>query len=472
MAHVLYIQPGDELASIQQRLEGVEGDEVVLLVPKGVALLRNPAYWGVLWRQGRALGKKIVVVAQSRRDRHWARRAGFPAYRSLKRLKGRLEGEALEALLEKPRGGGLPVALGSAAFSVLVFFVLGAYLLFPTGSVILKPEAQDIVQVLPLRASTGVRSVDVAARQIPARRLVATVEEVDTVETTGRKSFTSRARGDVTLLNRAASSLVVPAFTVLATDQGTQFLTLDQVELAPSGGRARVRVMASSPGEEGNVESMAISRAVEEPYATALAVWNELPTYGGVNEELAVVTAQDRSNLESRLRGKLAKEGLARLQALKKEGESIYPATVSLATEQLSFDHQVGEEASSLTLRIKGTVSGLAFDGEDANRLALKVVAGEVRPGFRLLPGSLVTKPLEAYDWGDGWVAFRLMVKVKAAQTVNTEGLAEALRGKNRQEAEAYLNSWLPQLQTLRVRAQPDWLDWLPIYIWNIEVQE
>ncbi|MDP2727590.1 MAG: baseplate J/gp47 family protein, partial [Dehalococcoidia bacterium] len=279
------------------------------------------------------------------------------------------------------------------------------------------------------------------------------------------------ARGEVTFLNRSPARLVIPASTLLAAGQSVQFKTLDQAEVPPSGGTARTRVIASSPGTTGNVGSMAIDHVVDESYASALAVWNEIPTSGGVEEETMTVTAQDQSNLRSRLRGKLVKDGQAQLQALKSESESIYPITVSFSPMEETFDKAIGAEASSLTLRIKGSVSGLAFDGKDVNTLAQKALEAQVAPGFRLLPTTLAVAPLEAYDWGEGWVAFRALAKAKASVMIEGDKLAESLRGKNPKEAQEYLNGRFPQHEQLTIQVKPIWLDWIPVYFWKIEVR-
>lgn len=474
MAQVVYVEPGEELASLVQKLEEVVEEDLVLLVPKGAPLLEDPLHWNLVHRQARALGKRLVVVTRNREARHAARRAGFSVYRSLRRFKfkaDQAQTAPLTRFLKKGRGSSIPVILGSICLGALLFLALGAYLVVPTGAVTLKPVAQEIALTISIRAAEQVKDVDTAGNQIPARLIYTPLEGIETVDTTGHKLVPGKARGEVTFLNRGQIRLSVPAFTILAAGQGVQFTTLEQVELSPSGGTARARVIAVNAGAAGNVGNMAIDRAVNEPYASSLAVWNEMATFGGLEEDIPLVTAQDQSNLRTRLRGKLAKEGQEQLQALRGEAESIYPATISFSPVEEVFDKEIGAEAPTLTLRVKGGVSGLAFSGKDVNLLAQRALEAQALEGFRLLPRSLEVAPLEAYDWGEGWVAFRVLAKAKASIVVEPDNVVESLRGKKPDEAQEYLNWRFPQREQLNLQIKPLWLGWVPIYFWKMEVR-
>ncbi len=474
MAQVVYVEPTEELASLVQKLEEVPEEDLVLLVPKGARLLEDPLHWNLVHRHARSLGKRVVVVTRNREAQHAARRAGFPVYRSLRRLKFRPDRNQtgpLTPFLKKGRGSGFPVVLGSVGLGSLLFLALGAYLVVPTGTITLKPLAQEMALTISVRASEPVKEVDAAGNRIPARVIYTPLEGIETVDSTGHKANPGKAIGEVTFLNRSPSRMSVPAFTLVAAGQGTQFTTLEQADLSPSGGTRRVRIIAISSGPVGNVGSMAIDRVVDELYVSSLAVWNELPTFGGLEEDIPLVTAQDQSNLRTRLRGKLAKEGQEQLQALRGESESIYPATISFSPIEEVFDKEVGAEAPTLTLRVKGGVSGLAFDGKDVNTLAQKALEGQVLQGFRLLPRTLAVAPLEAYDWGEGWVAFRVLAKAKASIVVEADRVVESLRGKNPNEAQEYLSRQFPQREQLNLQIKPLWLEWVPIYFWKMEVR-
>lgn len=474
MAHVVYVDPSDEFASLVQKIEAIPEEDLVLLVPKGNVLLEDTLHWQLVQRLVRSLSKRVVVVTQSRYSRHAARRAGFPVYRSLRRLKfnaSQAQTAPLTPFLKKGRGSSFPVVLGSILLGLLLFLAPSAYLAVPTGAVTIKPVAQEIAMTISIRATDQARELDVPGGRIPARYLRTPIEGIETVDTTGRKSVPGRARGEVTFLNRSASRQTVQEFTLVAAGPGAQFLTLEQVELAPSGGMGRARIIAQVPGPAGNLGSMAIDRVADNPLAPTLAVWNELPTFGGLEEDIPVVTAQDLSNLRARLRGKLAKDGQSQLQALRSEGESIYPITVSFSTSEEVFDNESGAESGTLTLRMKGEVSGLAFNGKDVNLLAQKALEGQALQGFQLQTRTLEVAPLEAYDWGEGWVAFRVLAKAKASVVVEEDKVVESLRGKNPKEAQEYLNWRFPQSEQSSFQIRPVQLDWVPIYFWKIEVR-
>ncbi|MDP2661699.1 MAG: baseplate J/gp47 family protein [Dehalococcoidia bacterium] len=473
MSQVVYAEPGDELGSLVQKLEAVAETDIVLLVPKHTSFLEDSLHWNLLQRHLRSMGKLVVVVSRDREARHSAHRAGFAVYRSLRRLKfkpSHPETINLRPLLKKGRRSGLLVALGFIGLGALLFLAVSAYLAFPTGSVLLRPAAQDVTATLSVTARLQARGVDLVTGQIPAHLVQASLDGVDTIDTTGRKSNPAKARGEVTFLNRAPSTVLVPPSTVLASGQGAQFLTQEQVVLSPSGGTARTSIIASDPGPGGNVPSMGIDRAIAQPYASALAVWNELPTSGGLNEEVAVVSAQDQSNLRSRLGGRLTKDAQDRLQAAKTSSDSIYPATVTVSPLEEQFDKALGATASSLTLHMKGAVTGLAFSGEDVNLMARKALEAQMQQGFRLLPETLRVAPQEAYDWGQDWVAFHVLSRAKASSVVDSDRVVADLRGLSPKDAQAYLEKQFPQKDQVSISVKPLALDWIPVYFWKVEV--
>ncbi|MDO8689542.1 MAG: baseplate J/gp47 family protein [Dehalococcoidia bacterium] len=473
MSQVVYAEPSDEMGSLVQKLEAVTETDIVLLVPKHTAFLEDSLHWNLLQRHVRSLGKLVVVVSRDREARHSAHRAGFAVYRSLRRLKfkpSHSETINLRPLLKKGRHSGLPVALGIIGLGVVLFLAISAYLAFPTGSVVLKAASQDVIAAFSVTARLQASGVDLATGQIPARIVQASLDGVDTIDTTGRKSNPAKAKGEVTLLNRTPSPMVVPPSTVLASGQGTLFLTQEQVVLPSSGGTARTSIVASDPGPGGNVPSMGIDRAVFPPFASALAIWNALPTSGGLNEEVGVVSAQDQSNLRSRLGGRLTKEAQDRLQAAKTISDSIYPATVTVSPLKEQFDQELGATASSLTLHMSGAVTGLAFSGEDVNLMARKALEAQMQQGFRLLPETLQVTPQEAYDWGKDWVAFHVQSKAKASAVVDGDQVVADLRGLSPKDAMAHLDRQFPQKDQVSLSVKPLALDWIPVYFWKVEV--
>lgn len=486
MADVIIVEPNDDLASVANKLEASQGDQLVLLVPKGTEFLQDPVHWTLVQRQARSLGRAVVVVTQDPDVRRSARGVGFSVFRTMRRLKfdpKSNQATNLSPFLRRGRRSSLPVALGSIILGGALFLALGAFLLVPTGSVTLRPEAQELAVTVSIKASQQAREADPVTGLIPAHLLQAPIDGIETVQTTGHKTTPSTARGEVTFVNRTQFRQTIPASTVLlasnavstgagvSANQALQFVTTQQVELAPSGGTGRAPVVALLPGPSGNIASMAIDRIVDSGLGSLVAVWNDLPTNGGMEDETAVVTAQDQSNLRNSLKGKLIKDGQDRLQALKADGESIYPSTITFSQLDEVFDKGVGAEASNITLRISGSIKGLAFNGKDVNAVAQRAMASQIAKGFQLQPQTLAVSPLEAYDWGEDWVAFRIMAKAKASTAIDTSAISNDLMGKTQAAARAYLESRFPEREQLNIQVRPIPMDWLPVYVWKIDVR-
>ncbi|HUY97130.1 MAG TPA: hypothetical protein VMW47_05870 [Verrucomicrobiae bacterium] len=84
MPTYLYVEPGDEITDLVDRLRRTgDAHELVLVVPEGSRVLRTPLDLQLLQQYARGFGKTATIVATDPRVQRLAVRAGFTAYGSL-----------------------------------------------------------------------------------------------------------------------------------------------------------------------------------------------------------------------------------------------------------------------------------------------------------------------------------------------------------------------------------------------------
>ncbi|MBI2849339.1 MAG: baseplate J/gp47 family protein [Chloroflexi bacterium] len=478
MAEIVTVEPLDDLASLKYKLEQVGEGETLLCVPRAVTLFQNPLYLRLLRRYIQGRGMRVSLVVEDRDTRQWAKAEGFSTYTSLRRIKTIAEGKEeqgvpSEGAPRKPRGQGLKILVGSALFGFFLLFSLGAYLFFPTGTATLTPESKIISETFPITASILLSSPDYTSRRIAARQVQAAFTYSDKIEVTGKRSApTGVSSGQVTLQSKSNSRIVVPRGTLLSTSTGILFQTVDDAILTTTGSITRTRVIATEPGSKANVEIRAIDKVADETLNSQLLVWNESPIQGGADKETTYVTTRDINNLKQQMDKNLAVAGFRQIAAARKESESLYPQTVSVSIRDSEYDKSVGAEGPNLELTMRGTATGLVFEGKDVNDISLVVLKEKVPIGFRLLPDSLKIQPLEANQWDKDSITFHVAVDGRAIPVMDKGKVSEAIRGKTVEDAEGYLAQKLPLSERPTMMVQPPWARFLPIFFWEVKIRE
>ncbi|MGH7641219.1 MAG: hypothetical protein ACREOL_10000 [Candidatus Dormibacteria bacterium] len=98
MAKLLYVEPGDEIPDLIDRIRRAEADrDLVFVVPPDARVLHSPLELRLLMQYARGFQKRVAVVSGDPQVQGQAIRAGFPTFASLARLE---QGAALRAVPE------------------------------------------------------------------------------------------------------------------------------------------------------------------------------------------------------------------------------------------------------------------------------------------------------------------------------------------------------------------------------------
>jgi hypothetical protein len=481
----VYLDRTDEIASIQDKLEGATGDAVIVVAPRSVRILRTPLYLKLLRRTAEHSGKQIALVAEDWLTRDLARQEGIPVYRSVRRVNGAAFGaraapayagdRPVRALPKRRRWRGRWdwVVRGAALASLVIMAFLGV-LMYPTADIRIVPDTQDLIEDIAITASLRVRALSFGQLQIPGRRVESQRDLVEKQIATGKKTRGDEsARGQVTLTNNTASPINLPRGFQVQTVDGRRFALQNDL-VVPPGARAAqtVPIQAVEPGTGYNVASFVINRPVDPQLAGRLTVVNSDPTQGGTDKTVEVVTAEDIAKARAAAAEKLRKLVVESLYgSLHPRDESLHPETIDFEVTEEVVDRQAGDEAKEVTVRMRLAATAIAFSGNDVNTIALRRLEQGVRPGYQVVVESLNTKVVGLQAFDKESLTFYLNSEVKATPQLDEDRLKRDLANRSPADARAYLAENLLLAEPPEIEIRPDWLGTVPPFTWRINLR-
>ncbi|MGQ9500837.1 MAG: baseplate J/gp47 family protein [Anaerolineae bacterium] len=528
-AQMIYLDPNDDAAVVRDRLEWAEAERVLLVLPSRNRALRSLVSLKLIARYASSTGHIAALVTPDPRVGELAAEAGLITFSSVEHARRsqwlKSTGEVSEQnsssemvtayeevtdpdkvpgvlLPERPfqkiaRPKWLPVfriksrrrlspsqVLARRLLSALGFLILLAVLsamigvvmllLYPEGSIHLRPKRAPVRTELTLRADPQAERVNYQTLDIPARLAQVELRDVGVIAPSGASALpTERASGVVTFINRTLQEVTVPISTTVSTSRGlnVRFTTNITATLpAALNATAVVTITAMDPGPIGNVAAGQINRIENPILARQLAVINEMPTSGGAVKQAGVVTREDKDRLWSIVLQKMYQEGYNRLKDELAEQEFLPPESVIVLPLEGIFTPSLdGEQAEQLSLDMHAVVRGTVIATQYANQLGLAALQAEIPKGYKLDPRSLqfeIGQVLSVAD--DRSVTFTIQASAEAIAQIDTNQIASTVRGLPVDQAQQLLAQQLPLAETPFVSVEPDWLGrlpWLPFRI-------
>jgi hypothetical protein len=485
---------------------------VLLCVPAGLRF--TAADLRILGREAAARGMRLALVTSDAALRRSAAQAGLSTFRRpgwALRLPWRTprsepplrQPTGTPAGVEAPYAAGLfgrrpssgfrPVAfirafvrrpwpwiaeLGLALVLLALFggLVYALASIVPAATLTVAPAAEPIQVTVPLRAIQDA-AADPTTGIVPARVLSAQVQGEGKLAATGRRFEPStKATGQVTLINRTARPIIVPIGTLVSTATGANvsFATKVDAPLAPNG-RAAVPVEAVLPGTSGNVRAGTITR-VEGPLSISVLVANEAAFGGGGVARVGVVTESDQIQLQAQLMEQLKGRAFERLVERLEPGTFIPPESVTYMAISPTFTPFVGETAQELFLSMGVQAVGLVVDTRAGNRIALARIQASMPPGSRLISDTVRYIP-GAVEVLDGrTVGFSITAQGTLLRAIDEGAVRTAVLGQTPEAAAAILLDRFPLARPPDIALGPDWLPYIvPVNVpnlpWRIRVK-
>jgi hypothetical protein len=478
---IVQLEPYDDVVSVRDRLSFVQGERVLLVLPRGEAVVRpilsrrldllliqrEAARRGV-WLALVTTDPDVFDVATSLNI------SAFPSVRISQRQRWKrprnkvfvdrtdrpadapdprelmLKASRLQVLSPGQRAIRRVARIGAAA-ALVVTMVVFLFLLLPGAHVTIYPAQAQIDASLTLSADPSIQNVDVEQLRIPA-----TLESMDltsqaSIPTTGSADVPSSfANGDVVFSNLIESEVTIPAGTVVSTSgrEPARFATTREAVVAAGVGqevRIPVQAVEDTGGARGNIEANLIVN-IDGDLARLLAVRNPDAMAGGSVREQSFVTRADYDNLLLLGRERVRQDALARLSGNLSGTQFVAPESIEitdLGNEEVTYDAFVGDAVDTLTITIRANVRALIVDEQSARSAALARLSAQIPPGRRLMLDSI------QYERGpvrteNGETTFTLSASGNVAAAVDPERVRQRIAGMDVQTALNTLNQgWL-----------------------------
>lgn len=312
----------------------------------------------------------------------------------------------------------------------LVFLTLICFLSFVGGTIIALITYPTVtIEVMPVtKRITFTTQLSLATHVLAP----VTLTKSDMLPTTGKGYQDAKAAsGTLTFYNGQATAQTVPNGTVFTGTGGIKVST-DQAAAIPQGnpptyGQASVTAHALVPGSAGNIARGDINTTI------ALAVFVKNSAFaGGQNQrDYQAVAQSDQDRLTVQLRNTLARD---------------IPQAFPLATGEQVFstdcvfkaspNHQIGEEANTLTVRATEICKGTAYNTEQLTQRATTLFIAQTTPGMQYqLVGSVQVQVVSVTPLT---VSCRGLWTYTLSQDYE-QFLAEQIAGDSPQQARKYL---------------------------------
>jgi hypothetical protein len=315
----------------------------------------------------------------------------------------------------------------------------------PTATVTITPKSQLVHNTYVITGiTTG--TPDSTKREVQARQLTFTTQpQTKTVSATGFVNTPATfATGTLTFTNGSFAPYGVSANTVFTDAQGVQVENdvLAYIPAAnPNGGFGRVTVSAHAitGGTRGNIGAFDFNNMVCCANNSVL-VSNTVAFGGGQDpQKFTAVQQSDIDNAAAPFKQPLLQSASSTLNGMKHENEQ-FIATPKCTTHVTS-DHQAGDRATSVTVKVTATCDGEVYDKVGVDTIATNLLNAEAvkqtGEGF-VLSGNVVTTVTQAIADNKGTVV--LFVKAQGIWVAQINDarkaqLAGLIVGKTQDEA-------------------------------------
>jgi hypothetical protein len=350
----------------------------------------------------------------------------------------------------------------------LVLLIVGWYfaaVVLPKAKVTIMTDTTSVVSSFDFTASTSVTELDLEAKKIPATAKEVKKTDSEKTPATGQRDDGTKASGEVSLSAPCTSSAItVPAGTALSTG-GLNFLTQEAVKIDNlSGGGPgnwictdKVDVTAAQNGDGyniGNGKSFTVSG-----YSTVSGT-NTNGFGGGTSKLVKVVSQKDIDDATAKMKSRQDEAATQELQtALETENKYALVATLKAGEPKVTATPKLNEEATEVTITSETTYNMLGIERDHLSQIIKNDVSDKIDTEKQAITNDGIDSailrinnqptPLEAS------ISFR--TSAVAGPEIKPDEIKEAIRGKKRGEAQAYISN-LPGVREVEVNYSPFWV--------------
>lgn len=429
---VLRVMPDDDIIRVLRLVKEVEESKLCLALSENSTLFRDNVNLRLLNAYAR---EAKVAVALSTSDETTIRRAaehGIPVYRTPD-LAFRPEGlitpdndQTADNGDKASAGARRAIAgRGVAIATILLIALLGV---FGTSFALLPRVHVKVVPSQWIESFTLTLALDGAGTTaVPEREMLYVTAEASTQATGTISVGDVPARGFALFLNERAESVMLPAGTVVTTDSGSGFVTLEDVEVpghvvetylgavvGVSSGRIEAAIEALEPGTAGNVAAGQIRNIIGD--WDGLSVRNPDQLSGGSDREVTVVTEADLQNGHEKVLEALAVswEAEVRQSEVGATNRFLLSADEMPNVIEIEASASPGDRTDEIHFTARAAGEVYWIERETIERMVRSSIAGKFGSGYVWREGSGFDMVVHRYNQVNETIELSVMVPVVA----------------------------------------------------------
>lgn len=282
-----------------------------------------------------------------------------------------------------------------------VFVILGilmglgalfaAYWYLPSAKVTLTLVPRTLSSQFDLTVNTSAQSVSLDTRTIPGTYKEVTTSQEKSSATSGTKLVGEKATGSITIINGTSIPRTFAAGTTISSPSGLAFVTTAEVQVASASGTAdpnsyqpgkgTVNVTASQIGSDSNISAGTQFRVGTFSSLDYVAK-NDSAFVGGTSRQIKVVSKDDIGKLRTDLLATLKEAAKTQLISEISQETQLIAETITTQSVSEDLNHQVDEQADSVTLRLTVKAKGLTYQKSDLTSVIQNETRSQIPEGF------------------------------------------------------------------------------------------
>lgn len=353
----------------------------------------------------------------------------------------------LKAVKKTPR----LITLIGLGFFLIFIAVFSAYWYLPKANVSILVEPQTIDENLILTIDPKATTLDPEKGTLPGETVSISVEGNKSAPTTGKNLVGDPAQGDITIYNKTAQTktftkgavLIGPDNLAFILDQETTVASRSASEdsdgiITITPGKADAKLTAKSIGPEGNLS--AGTKLTFKQFSEDDCYAKTSGLAGGTAREVKAVSKEDQAGLLNSLTAELKTKAEQTLQAQLGEGKSIVDIDKKDQAISKTFNHDIGEEADTLTLTAKLEYAALAYRQNDLDLLLTAAIKEKIPDNF-MISSSSETDIQSAKLQTNGTATIDIAFKAKLVPKMDFDDIKKNLKGRYPDVVQSYLTT-------------------------------
>ena len=325
--------------------------------------------------------------------------------------------------------GSKPLIIGGVGLLTLIItgFIMWWFL----------PKATVTIFVAPKKLEENISiSLD---SELNTNKIEVSVNGEKSKSTSGTKTVGEKAKGQVKIQNGTAFPINLTSGSILVSPSDLKFVTLSQASvsgaLSPSNpGTATIQVEAASIGSEYNLNKDEVFKVSNYPKAEVDGTSVE-GFSGGSSRQISSVSEEDRKSLNKELTNQLMNEAKTKLNNQITSSEYLIDSYTNSEVNDEDFSNKVGDEATTLKLKLDLKVSASTIAKVDLSRLAKETLKDKIPEGFVLRDDQL------DYEFLPSDKGFEVKVIANLLPSNDPIEIAKKIAGRYPNLAESYFSS-------------------------------